>query len=182
MPRKKVGADWPTRARPIATWSRSELRRTAESERRSGNATTSASTKADEPQLERRPQIGRATTSMAGWRKWIDRPKSPRSDVAEKHPVLHGRGTGRGRDRAAPAPSRLIGASGGKQERHRIARQAHHDEDHGRDEPERDEGAEEPVGEEAARGRAWAEAAGPGTAPRDRRATVGGARRAGASG
>ena len=52
---KNVGADCPTRARPIAAWSRSEFRRTADSTP-IGNATTTATTNADQAQLERRPR------------------------------------------------------------------------------------------------------------------------------
>ena len=48
IPRKKVGADWPTRARPIATWSTRVLRRMAEKSP-TGTATTAASTKAVSP-------------------------------------------------------------------------------------------------------------------------------------
>ena len=48
MPRKNVGADWPMSARPMAAWSRRELRFMAE---RSpiGTAKTAASTKAVRP-------------------------------------------------------------------------------------------------------------------------------------
>ena len=48
MPRKKVGADCPIRARPIATWSTRVLRRMAE-KRPIGTATRAARTKAVSP-------------------------------------------------------------------------------------------------------------------------------------
>jgi hypothetical protein len=48
MPRKNVGADWPTRATPMAAWSRSELRFMAESSPM-GSAIRVASTKAVRP-------------------------------------------------------------------------------------------------------------------------------------
>ena len=48
MPMKKVGADCPTSARPIAAWSSSEFRRTAD-RTPIGNATTTATTNATSP-------------------------------------------------------------------------------------------------------------------------------------
>jgi hypothetical protein len=48
MPRKKVGADWPIRATPMAAWSRTVLRRIAE-RRPMGTATTTARAKAASP-------------------------------------------------------------------------------------------------------------------------------------
>jgi len=45
---KKVGADWPTSASPIAAWSTNELRRTAEITP-IGRATSAASTNAVRP-------------------------------------------------------------------------------------------------------------------------------------
>ena len=107
---KKVGADWPTSARPIVAWSRSEFRRTAD-RTPIGNATTSATTKATSPSSNVARRYDRAT-SIAGWRKWIERPKSPRSTFARKTPYWTGRDRSRPRSRRTRSISE-IGASGG---------------------------------------------------------------------
>ena len=110
-----------------------------------GKATSSARRERGETELEGRGQIveddaGGRLAEMDGLTE------IPVHDVAEEDRVLH-------RQRAVQAE---LGADAGKlalrrvgreQERHRIARQPHDDEDDGRDEPESDRRAEEPRGE-----------------------------------
>jgi hypothetical protein len=67
-------------------------------------------------------------------------------DIAEEDAVLHGQRPVEAQ--VAPHPHDLARRRVGRQEqRHGITAQAHHDEDHGGDQPERDQRAEEPVGE-----------------------------------
>ena len=68
-------------------------------------------------------------------------------EVGEEDHVLHGQ---RPVEPQLGAHAEDLAARrvGGQEQRHRIAGQAHDDEDHGGHEPERDEGAEEPVTEE----------------------------------
>src|SRR4030095_14107023 len=110
MPRKNVGADWPTRATPIVMWSIGELRLTAES-RPMGTATTRARPKAASASSA---VAGTETlhTRQAGWRKWMERPKSPRRTLPRNTASC----TGRGRSRPRSLPRRsysLRGAPGG---------------------------------------------------------------------
>src|SRR5437867_2190269 len=110
IPMKKVGADWPTSASPIAVWSTAELRRTAEMTPM-GRAITIASAKAVRPSSSVAGKYPR-TTPKAGWRKWIERPKSPRSALPRNTAYC----TGSGRSRPSSARTRKIslrGASGG---------------------------------------------------------------------
>ena len=145
MPRKNVGADWPTRATPIVTWSIGELRLTAES-RPTGTATSSGQAEGGECELGGGRQV--AHHHAPGRLAEVNgATEVTAQDVADEHRVLHGQ---RAVETEILGDALVLAARGIRwdQQRHRITGQTHDHEDHGGDQPEGDERPEQPRAEE----------------------------------
>jgi len=114
-------------------------------ERPTGTATRAAKKKAVRSELEGRAEVA----AHDGERRLAEVERAAEitpDDVLEKDRVLHGE---------RPVEAQVLpdahdlarGRIGREEQRHGVARQAHHHEDHGGDEPERDQRSQEPLAE-----------------------------------